>query len=367
MIRLRRSVVVVGSTLVIAVAVGCASGAGAASKATVSPCGTAQLPAWSPDGTQIAWYGHRWPRPDTHHSGGDAVLRAICVSDVDGKHLHRLPHTLCSERCSHELSDPPDQLYWVKPSLLLYGNDFGIGAIPVGQSPKLLGKKPPEPFSTETNGDRVAAGAVSSCTRTGCAGPVKTLSVPSGSVVGKAGGTKVINTEPSLSPDGTQVAFARFPANDSGKRLGIWTASADGSHLKRLMRGGGNPLWSPSGNRIAYLAGPYPSALRLLASQGGASMTLLRKGIGALFAWSPDGNRIAFADGNGKLAVIDVTTKKVRKLLKLRPPWGPSTIAWSPDSTQMLVVWRPPAHSKCPSGLWRVPINGATPHLVHGC
>ena len=43
---------------------------------------------------------------------------------------------------------------------------------------------------------------------------------------------------------------------------------------------------------------------------------------------------------NGKLAVIDVTTKKVRKLLKLRPPWGPSTIAWSPDSTQMLVVWR---------------------------
>jgi WD40-like Beta Propeller Repeat len=166
------------------------------------------------------------------------------------------------------MSDPPDQLYWVRPSLLLYGNDFGIGAITVGQSPKLLGKKPPEPFSVGPNGDRVAAGAVSSCTHTGCAGPVKILSVPWGALVGTVGGTQRINTEPSLSPDGTQVVFARFAANDSGRRLGIWTASADGSHLLRLTRGGSNPLWSPVGNRIAYLARTHPSALRLVPSQG---------------------------------------------------------------------------------------------------
>ncbi len=365
MIRLGRWVAVVGSALAIAVAVGCASGAGAAAK-VVSPCGTAGLPAWSPDGTQIAWYGHRWPRPNTHHGGGDIVLRAICVSDADAKHVHKVSHTVCSERCFRSMSDPPDQLYWVKPSLLLYGNDFGIGAIPVGQSPKLLGKKPPERFSVDSAGDRVSAGAVSSCTSTGCAGPVKILGVPSGAVAGAVGGPKVINTEPSLSPDGTQVVFARFPANDSGKRLGIWTASADGSHLKRLVRRGSNPLWSPAGNRIAYLAGAYPSALRLVPSQGGAT-TLLRKGIGALFAWSPDGRHIAFADTAGRLAVVDTTTKKVRKLLKLQPPWGLSSIAWAPDSTQMLVVWRPPALSKCPSGLWRVPISGGKPHLVHGC
>jgi Tol biopolymer transport system component len=367
MIRPGRWVAVVGSALVIAVAVGCASGAGAASKSAVSPCGTATFPAWSPDGTQIAWYGHRWPLPTLHHRGASyTVLRAICVMDANGKNIHRVPHTVCSQHCTNNMSEPLDQLYW-RGTGLLYGNDFGTFAIPPGQKPKLLGKKPPEPFSVDSAGDRVAAGAYSSCTNTGCAWPVKVFGVPSGSVVGKAGGTKVINTEPSLSPSGTQVVFARFPAGDSGKRLGIWTASADGSHLKRLVRGGGNPLWSPSGGRIVYLAGAYPSALRLTSTQGGASTTLLRKGIGALFAWSPDGDYIAFADGNGKLAVLDVTTKKVRKLLTLRPPWGPSSIAWSPDSTQMLVVWRPPAHSKCPSGLWRVPINGAKPHLVHGC
>jgi Tol biopolymer transport system component len=105
-----------------------------------------------------------------------------------------------------------------------------------------------------------------------------------------------------------------------------------------------------------------------VAPQGGVSTTLLRSGLGGLvFGWSPDGRRIAFADSSGKLAVVDVATKKVRKLLKLQAPYGSWSVAWSPNSRQLLVVWRPPAHSSCPSGLWRVPIDGAKPRLVHGC
>ena len=333
----------------------------------VSPCGTADLPAWSPDGTQIAWYGHRWPRPNLHHSSGSIkLLRAICVSDADGKHIRWLPHTVCSERCSPELSDPPGQLYWVV-SGMLYGGDAGVFTIPTGQKPKLVGRTPPERFSADPAGDRVAAGAVPACTNRGCAGPVQVLGVPSGAVVGKVGGTKLDNVEPSLSPDGTQVVFARFPADDSGRNFGIWTASADGSHLHRLVRHGSAPLWSPAGNRIAYLAGTIRPSLRLVAPQGGASTTLLRRGIGEVFAWSPDGRHIAFVTSKGKLAVVDVTTRKVRRLLQLRLPYSPSSVAWSPDSQEMLVVWKRPAHTKCPSGLWRVPINGAKPHLVHGC
>ncbi len=248
---LRRSLVVVGSALAIAVAVGC--GAVKADSKVVSPCGTATFPAWSPDGTQIAWYGKRWPLPNLHHASGSIkLLRAICVSDVNGTNVHPLPHTVCSEHCSPELSDPPGQLYWVA-SGMLYGNDAGIFTIPTGKEPKLVGRTPPQPFSADSAGDRVAAGAVAACTTPGCAGPVRILSVPSGAVVGKAGGSKVINTEPSLSPDGTQVVFARFPASDSGQGLGIWTASADGGHLRRLVPNGGDPLWAPAGNRIAYL------------------------------------------------------------------------------------------------------------------
>jgi hypothetical protein len=366
MIRLGRSTVV-GFALATAVAAGCWVGAGAVkaeSKSAVSPCGTATLPAWSPDGTQIAWYGHRWPLPPLHHRGASyTVLRAICVSDADGKDVHQLPHTVCSERCSNELREGLDQLYWVA-SGLLYGNDLGVFAIPTGQKPKLLGKKPPEPFSADSAGDRVAdSGPI--CTP--CSGPVKILSVPSGAVVGLVGGTKLDNTTPSLSPDGTQVVFARSAGDESGRTFGIWTASADGSHLQRLERSGGEPLWSPAGDRIAYLAGTIRPALRLVPAGGGASATLLRKGVGSVFGWSPDGQHIALSDSKGRLAVIDVATRKVRKLLQLHPPYGPSGIAWSPSSQQLLVVWRPPTHSSCPSGLWRVPIDGAKPRLVRGC
>lgn len=357
----------VGSALVIAVAAGCASG-GAAAKAQkrVTPCGTATAPTWSPDGTHIAWYGYRWPRPPRHHAAGSSkTLRAICISDANGKHLHQLRNTACSEHCPDAFGDPPDRLDWVAPTLLLSANDLGIYTVSIGQKPKLLGKARPVPFSVDARGDRVASG-VNACSD--CSGPVKVFSVSSGAVVGLVGGTKVNNSAPSLSPDGTQVVFARSPARNAGARPAIWTAAADGSHLQRLERKGNNPLWSPAGDRIAYLApAGARSAWRLVAPQGGAGATLSSHGPGTVFGWSPNGRWIAFPDSKGKLAVIDVTTRKMRRLLKLQLPYSSSSVVWSPDSRQLLVVWRPPANSSCPSGLWRVPIDGTKPRLVHGC
>jgi WD40 repeat protein len=369
MTRFGRSVAVAGTALAIAVAIGCGSASGVAAKGSVSPCGKATAPTWSPNGTQIAWYGFRWPLPRDHHAVGSSnILRAICISDADGKHLHRLGNTVCSEHCPTAFGDPPDRLDWVAPTLLLSGNDAGIFTVSFGEKPKLLDKTGPVPFSTAASGDRVASGASPpSCTH--CSGPVKVLSVPSGVVVGVIGGTKLNNTEPSLSPDGTQVVFTRNPAKDSGPGPSIWTADADGSHLQRLERRGEEPLWSPAGNRIAYLAptGPARYAWRLVAPQGGASTTLLPDGPGTVFGWSPNGRWIAFPDSKGRLDAIDVATGKVRRLLKLQLPYDASSVAWSPDSRQLLVVWRPPAHSNCPSGLWQVPVGGAKPRLVHGC
>ena len=370
MFSLARWMTGIGCALAVAVAVGCASGGAAANSqaTTVSPCGRATAPAWSPSGTQIAWFGYRWPLPSHHHAVGSYnILRAFCSSNAGGQQLHQLPRTVCSERCTNNLGDPPGQLNWVGPSLLVYGSDDAVHTISVGQKPQLLARKGPDPYALDPKGDRVATDDfAASCNS--CHGPVRIFSVPSGAVVGVVGGTKLSNTEPSLSPDGTQVVFARRLATDSGQP-GIWTASADGSNLQQLEKRGSSPLWSPAGNRIAYLAptGPARWAWRLVAPQGGASTTLLRTAPGTVFGWSPNGRWIAYPDSKGRLAMINVATRKVRTLLQLKLPYSASSVAWSPNSQQLLVVWRPAPHSKCPSGLWRVPVSGAKPHLVHGC
>ncbi|HEY2309609.1 MAG TPA: hypothetical protein VGH46_00655 [Gaiellaceae bacterium] len=358
---LRRWLVVVGSVLAIAAAVGC--GAVKAESKSVSPCGSVNLPvAWSPDGSQVVLYGYRWPLPPLHHRPASiSVLRAVCVADADGNNAHALPNTVCSEHCTPNLGDGVGQFEWAQPKLILYGNDSGIYTLAVGGKPKLLTRAgAPEPFVADSSGDRVAATGPL-CSR--CTGPVTVLAVPSGTIVGKVGGTKLANVVPSLSPDGTQVVFARF--TKSGQPKGIWTAAAGGSGLKQLEAQGNNPLWSPAGNQIAYLT---PSgALRLVSPQGGASTPLLPKNFGSAMSWSPDGKHLTVVDTKNRLAVVDVATKKIHTLLKLHSPYGPESIVWSPDSQELLVVGKAPAHSGCPSGLWRIPIDGAKPHLVHGC
>jgi WD40-like Beta Propeller Repeat len=286
-------------------------------------------------------------------------VRAICAATADGRSAAPLLHTVCTRRCRLDLIDSPTQLFWVQPNLLLYGDDFRIFTIPLGGTPELLGREPGsfEQFSVDSAGDRVAAGS-SNCPR--CAGAVSILGVPSGTLVGRVGGEKLDNITPSLSPDGTQVVFVRDYADDSGRTKGIWTASADGSHLRRLVSKGFMPLWSPDGGTIAYW---QSNALRLVPPQGGGSKTLVARGVDAIFGWSPDGKWIAFQRRGGRLEVVDVGTGEVRKLLRLR--FAPSVV-WSSNSQELLVKTQPRSDNRCAS-LWRLPAGGGKPQLLRRC
>jgi hypothetical protein len=331
---------------------GAAPLASAAVRQAAPACSSTNLPAWSPDGTQIAFVGRRLGH-------GPLAVRAICAGAADGKDAAPLPHTVCTGRCRLDLIDSPTQLDWVQPNLLLYGDDFRIFTIPIGGTPELLGREPGsfEQFSVDSAGDRVAAGS-SNCPR--CVGPVTILSVPSGTLVGRVGGKKLDNITPSLSPDGTQVVFVRDYSDDSGRTLGIWTAAADGSHLRQLVPRGFMPLWSPDGGTIAYW---QSNALRLVRPQGGGSTTLVRRDVDAVFGWSPDGKQIAFQRRGGLLEVVDVAAGKVRKLLRLR--FAPSVV-WSSNSQELLVKTQPRADNRCAS-LWRLPAGGGKPRLLRRC
>ncbi len=347
-----------------------------ASSTTISPCRQVSQPTWSPDGTQIGYYGRRWP-PPTGHRNPNSILQALCTMNADGTKAQPLRYTICSSNCP----DPPELIAWL-PSGILYLRDAKILRVVPGSKPQTIARINAVSIVTNPTGTRIAAERYYPCDT--CAGPVTILDAQSGAVVGKVGGKKLGNVNSSLSPDGTKVAFERQASNGSGKTFGIWTVRTNGSSLRRLVKVGQQPLWSPAGGKIAYLRRKTPNwpALLLVSPQGGTSTTLIQgapcpsvgvcrsNGVMAVFGWSPDGKSIAFETSKGRLAVVDVATRKVRTLLRANS----STAAWSPDSSELVANSVPgkcgAAFATKPWVRWstlRVPVNGSKPTLISSC
>jgi Tol biopolymer transport system component len=69
---------------------------------------------------------------------------------------------------------------------------------------------------------------------------------------------------PQLSPDGTQIIFARRwvdKMNDKWESS-VWIMNADGSRPRALVQGS-DVNWSPDGKRIAYIAKGEPSGSQI--------------------------------------------------------------------------------------------------------
>ncbi|CAN5919743.1 S9 family peptidase [soil metagenome] len=112
----------------------------------------------------------------------------------------------------------------------------------------------------------------------------------------------------SLSPDGAQAvcSVASFSMEDNKGRSGLWLLSTFGGGPRRLTSCGekdGQAAWSPTGERIAFLAKREQQGktddtpqLYVIAPDGGEARRVsdFAPGIEA-FKWLPDGKRIAFA------------------------------------------------------------------------
>ncbi|MFD1610444.1 prolyl oligopeptidase family serine peptidase [Sphingomonas tabacisoli] len=109
-------------------------------------------------------------------------------------------------------------------------------------------------------------------------------------------------SDPQISPDGTQIAYARR-ANDimiDRARSTIWLVDTRTGAQSPLVAGAGShssPRWSPDGKRLAYVSSGEGGApqlfVRWMATGQTARITGLPDSPSAL-AWSPDGRRIAY-------------------------------------------------------------------------
>jgi len=267
------------------------------------------LPAWSPDGTAIAFVSNRsgddeiyLMRPDgsgvtnlTNNPTGDSFpawsadgTRIVFVSDRDGN----------------------SEIYLM--------NADGSGQTRLTSDPA------PDTFPAwSPDGTRIAF--LRACSP--LCSPIADAYImrPDGSGVTRlTTGAQANSNWPRWSPDGARIALKSI-----GDHLTVM--DSDGSHLIQLraLDYNASPTWSPDGSRFAWADG----GAIYLANRDGSGRTLLTPGF--LPSWSPDGTRIAFLLGfpdgpysgfTDAMLINPDGTGLVRVTYRLYLNW----LAWSP-------------------------------------
>lgn len=219
-----------------------------------------------------------------------------------------------------------------------------------------------------------------------------------GSSIVETGGNdneiKTINdvVHPSLSPNGTRLAFATYRHGDNYE---IGVSNFDGSKYRRLTKSEiseSNPVWSSDGSQIVFSSGdlhimdadgsnvrrlagkPYVVGLQAWSPNGaklaflsvqftpsqlyedasfyietveadGSNPTRLGESARVPPAWSPDGSTIAFLSKDGfSLLAVNSDGSGLRELVAIKPDSLPSRrpnqtwrLSWSPDGSEILL------------------------------
>lgn len=150
---------------------------------------------------------------------------------------------------------------------------------------------------------------------------------------------------PTLSPDGTRVAFVQSYAEFGSD---VFVMNVDGSGLVNVTGNNGvgpeatHPSWSPQGTRLLFATDRFGDWDLYGVDPDGSNLTpvLVAPGLQWEGSWSPDGTRILFtgkggdvwvanADGSGQTNLTNWSTSDLSYLA------GP---AWSPDGGRIALV-----------------------------
>src|SRR5205823_4481884 len=113
-------------------------------------------------------------------------------------------------------------------------------------------------------------------------------------------------SDPQISPDGRSIACVVSRPNAAEDRFDseivlVDVASGKQRTLTHDRKGLGSPRWSPSGDRLAFLANASKAQIFIMPMQGGDAVNITSSPTGVQhFAWRPDGNAFAYAASDEK-------------------------------------------------------------------
>ena len=196
----------------------------------------AHSPAWSPDGSQIAYVIGQRPKD------GSEPRSAIWVANADGTEAKRITR----DRQAHHPSWSPDG------SLLAYAGDLGVSAVSSdGSGARTISFEPAivDDLDWSPDGREIIGNSLEGLVALAADGS------------GQRQVTKEFGDgEPAWSPDGAHVVFTRNPGfgADSLAVNSIYLVRADGTGLRRLTHGAGDfePAWCAGGKRIVFTRFP---------------------------------------------------------------------------------------------------------------
>ena len=136
-----------------------------------------------------------------------------------------------------------------------------------------------------------------------------------------------LGSMPSLSPDGTRVVYMGPSQNKPADGLYITElVSGNITLLPGTAKGDMNPLWSPTGTKIAFTRGPSSGLIGapgpyvvIVTDVDGSNFRQLTKGSEASYAaaWMPDGNRLLYtvvSQNEVSLHMLDIQTGETSSL-----------------------------------------------------
>ncbi|MBI4283577.1 MAG: PD40 domain-containing protein [Chloroflexi bacterium] len=150
---------------------------------------------------------------------------------------------------------------------------------------------------------------------------------------------------PSVSPDGTKVAFVRIAPDETA---GTYVVNADGTDEHRVAPSTtilSRPAWSPDSNNLAFRDIAQERMGVWTVDADGANLRRIFQGNPLPPVWSPDGESIAFANGvstkDGSVAIGLYVTDPLGNKPKLVAEGRYGETAWSPDGKRLAVVASP--------------------------